>query len=75
MDPNACMDRILRAIREKDYAEARDAIGDVNDWLDGGGFAPDSVKLDALQLAIEAAGASAPERLVREAMRLCQRLP
>lgn len=47
MDPNACMTRLLDAVREHDYFEALNAARDLRGWLDGGGFLP---TLDRAQL-------------------------
>jgi len=40
MDPNACVDRILSALRHGDLEEAREASSDLSGWLARGGFAP-----------------------------------
>ena len=40
MDPNACLDRILAALENKDFSEADSAAGDLIQWLRHGGFTP-----------------------------------
>lgn len=40
MDPNACMQRILNAIKAQDKYAAEDALEDLIEWLEKGGFAP-----------------------------------
>lgn len=40
MDPNACVDRILTALRNKDRDDARDACESLAWWLSRGGFPP-----------------------------------
>ena len=40
MDPNACVDRILSAIRAQDEEEIIEAFGDLREWLHKGGFHP-----------------------------------
>jgi hypothetical protein len=42
MDPNACMDRIEQAIRDRDFAEATLGLLDLAVWIDRGGFRPDN---------------------------------
>ena len=40
MDPNACLDRIVRAFRDADFEETIEAISDLKSWLRGGGSPP-----------------------------------
>lgn len=40
MDPNACVDRIVRAFRDHDLVEAVEAISDLKFWLSRGGSPP-----------------------------------
>ncbi len=40
MDPNACMQRLLNAVRDKDRFESRNALRDLVEWLQKGGFPP-----------------------------------
>jgi len=40
MDPNACVDRIVRAFRDDDLVEAAEAISDLKFWLSRGGSPP-----------------------------------
>jgi hypothetical protein len=40
MDPNACVDRIIRAFRDADLVEADEAISDLKFWLSRGGSPP-----------------------------------
>jgi hypothetical protein len=40
MDPNACMERILQAIRDGNRSEAFEAMEDLLGWLKFGGFPP-----------------------------------
>lgn len=45
MDPNACIQIIVAAVRDARAPgardrDARDAINDLAEWLDGGGFVP-----------------------------------
>ena len=41
MDPDACLDRLLRAVNSADTDELRSAANDLADWIDKGGFVPD----------------------------------
>ena len=41
MDPNACIDRLVRARNNGDEAEVRAAAEDLAVWLRGGGFLPE----------------------------------
>lgn len=41
MDPNACLTRLLDALRDKDRMEAVGAMEDLTDWLAKGGALPD----------------------------------
>lgn len=41
MDPNACLERLIEAIRDRDYAEIRYAADDLADWIAKGGDSPD----------------------------------
>ena len=41
MDPTVCMERLIKAIMDDDWTEAREAIRDLREWRAGGGFAPD----------------------------------
>jgi hypothetical protein len=41
MNPNACLNRFIEAIRDRDHKEMRQAAGDLADWIQRGGFAPD----------------------------------
>ncbi len=40
MDPNACVDRIVRAFRDADLVKAGEAISDLEFWLSRGGTPP-----------------------------------
>lgn len=40
MDPDACMERLIRALERRDFSEARWALSDLTGWLDKGGFPP-----------------------------------
>lgn len=40
MDPNACLERILNAIADKDFQEAIEAADDLLGWKNSGGFRP-----------------------------------
>lgn len=40
MDPNACYQRWLKARRERDADECREAWEDLTRWLENGGFEP-----------------------------------
>lgn len=40
MDPQACLERFLSALNEKDYEEAIYAQSDLKTWIKGGGFEP-----------------------------------
>jgi hypothetical protein len=40
MDPNACMERIERAISDRDFEEATLGLLDLAVWIDRGGFRP-----------------------------------
>lgn len=40
MDPQACLDRLMRALRERDNEEAVQASSDLLCWLLAGGFVP-----------------------------------
>lgn len=50
MDPNATIDRIVNAIEDSEFPEAREAIRDLQTWVARGGFAPQIAwsKLDFL---------------------------
>lgn len=39
MDPNACLQRFIRALKE-DLDEAREAYSDLRNWIRRGGFEP-----------------------------------
>ena len=41
MDPQACLNEMLRAIERDDMVEARRALADLMKWLAEGGFMPD----------------------------------
>lgn len=41
MDPNACLQRLGRAILNEDNEETRHAAGDLCRWIQRGGFKPD----------------------------------
>ena len=41
MDPNATVERLLRAILDHNRDDAADAATDLSEWLAKGGFAPD----------------------------------
>lgn len=41
MDPNACLQRLLKAIREQDHSETVQASADLLGWLLAGGALPD----------------------------------
>lgn len=41
MDPDACLKRFWRAVKDGDWEEAREARSDLQGWLNRGGFAPD----------------------------------
>lgn len=62
MDPNACMDRIVRAITTQDDDELIDAIGDLRTWISNGGFAPAGYTTLAWRL-VNAAETAAEERI------------
>lgn len=38
MDPNACLIRLLRALADRDFDEAEDALDDYRSWIRKGGF-------------------------------------
>lgn len=40
MDPQACLQRFIDALAEKDTDEARDAHADLIEWIERGGFEP-----------------------------------
>lgn len=40
VDPDACMARILAAVKAGDKSEANEAMADLLGWLQAGGFAP-----------------------------------
>lgn len=40
MDPNACLKRVVDAFRDDDVAECDEAMIDLANWLEKGGFAP-----------------------------------
>jgi len=40
MDPKVCIERILAAIMDKDWDEAHNALEDLREWADRGGFLP-----------------------------------
>ena len=42
MDPNACLARFLRSFRDGDFADASEAADDLAQWLQSGGFPPES---------------------------------
>jgi len=41
MDPTACLDRVLVALKQKDRKEAIEALHDLAEWLENGGYLPD----------------------------------
>lgn len=41
MDPNACLERLIRAILTDDFDESRAAYVDLLTWCRAGGFSPD----------------------------------
>jgi hypothetical protein len=40
MDPKACIQRIIEAVKSEDWDEANEGLTDLFDWLNLGGFAP-----------------------------------
>ncbi len=40
MDPEACLDRAERAIDDREWRDAREALADYQQWRDRGGFQP-----------------------------------
>lgn len=42
MDPNATLIRLLEAIGDRQFAEAREALADLRGWISRGGFMPDT---------------------------------
>lgn len=40
MDPEACLERLLKAIENEEWDEAEWAASDLCDWLEHGGFPP-----------------------------------
>jgi len=41
MDPDACLERILRAVHNSDTDDLRASANALADWIDKGGFVPD----------------------------------
>ena len=58
MDPQACVARIREAIANRRKSEARDALSDLQGWVNNGGFSPEGVSLE--QLAIDVASIRPP---------------
>jgi hypothetical protein len=48
MDPTATLLRALRAIKDQDRDEAREAFQDLIEWLARGGFMPSPAELETL---------------------------
>lgn len=40
MDPDACLQRMIAALEERDFDETRDAIRDLRTWMSKKGFMP-----------------------------------
>ncbi|NBR00670.1 MAG: hypothetical protein EBT97_09535 [Actinobacteria bacterium] len=59
MDPNACVNRILTALRQGDLEEAREASDDLSEWILRGGFRPEPTAYARLS-------AAAPESFLNE---------
>jgi hypothetical protein len=53
MDPNACLARVLEAVRTRDSDELRTAANDLADWLDKGGFQPIALPIDAALVILD----------------------
>jgi hypothetical protein len=51
MDPNACLERVEQAIRDRDFEEATLGLLDLAVWIDRGGFRPSNYlgRLNRLQ--------------------------
>jgi hypothetical protein len=49
MDPNACLNRILVALDERDTDEALEALDDLQGWLSRGGFPPSEAQAQRLR--------------------------
>jgi len=48
MDPTACLKRFLDASADQDRDEAMEALAELGDWLNMGGFLPQVTKLSDL---------------------------
>jgi hypothetical protein len=48
MDPDACLARILSALEDKRYEEAKDACSDLLEWKNKGGFKPQATECPIL---------------------------
>lgn len=57
MDPVATLRRLIEAIIAKEWEEARNALDDLMEWSDSGGFLPDTVLLSVA----EEIGATLPD--------------
>jgi len=57
MDPVATLRRMLEAIIAKEWEEARNALDDLMEWSDSGGFLPDTILLSTA----EEIGATLPD--------------
>jgi hypothetical protein len=45
MDPNEAFADLINALTDEDYETAWEAAGNLQEWLDGGGFPPDITPL------------------------------
>ena len=69
MDPEACVQRILSAIKRKKPDEAVDACEDLAEWLFKGGFSPSNIKdiNDSTLLLLRLHGRDAAAKTIAEA--------
>ena len=47
MDPNACLDRFIDAVMDRDLDEILEAARDLQGWIAAGGFTPDDPRWNA----------------------------
>ena len=67
MDPNACLDLLLEALRESRYADAEVHAEDLNVWLEKGGFEPRrSAEVEISQARVDAGHADGECPMVDE---------